>query len=127
MKKKLLLTLVFSFAVVFLFAQDKNLPNKTLLATFLEGLREGFYAVVQPCLYAMFPVTVSFFLKRSDNRVHGIKNALIYSLSIILIFTVFGGLLTILFGKYLYIVSSSPPFNIFIFALFMIFGISFLG
>ena len=76
----------------------------------------------------MFPVTVSFFLKRSETRAHGIKNATLYSFSIIAIFTVLGLLLTILFGKdTLYQISSSAIFNIFVFVLFMVFGISFLG
>ncbi len=129
-KKFFFLTVFLSIATLFVFAQtnpSNTVVHRSLMGTFLDGLRWGFISVLQPCLYAMFPVTVSFFLKRSDNRAHGIKNALIYSLSIIAIFTVFGGLLTIIFGDYLYKVSSSPPFNIFVFALFMVFGISFLG
>src|ERR1035437_6115361 len=102
--------------------------DKSLIHTFLDGLRWGFIAVLQPCLYAMFPVTVSFFLKRSSNRAEGIKNATLYSISIVAIFTILGLLLTILFGRdTLYEISSSPIFNLFVFALFMVFGISFLG
>lgn len=112
-----------------LFAQvaSPHLP-RSLGSTFTDGLRWGFIAVLQPCLYAMFPITVSFFLKRSDNRAHGIKNAVIYSISIIAIFTVIGFLIALLFGpNALYEVSSSATFNLIVFAIFMIFGISFLG
>lgn len=109
-------------------AQTINGVEKSLYTTFFDGIRWGFIAVLQPCLYAMFPVTVSFFIKRSSSRAVGIRNAILYSVSIILIFTILGILLTILFGKdTLYQISSSAVFNLFVFALFMIFGISFLG
>jgi len=102
--------------------------HKTLAHTFLDGLRWGFISVLQPCLYAMFPVTVTFFLKRSKSRAEGIKNATLYSFSIIAIFTVFAFFLTLIFGSdTLYRISTSAVFNIFVFVLFMIFGISFLG
>jgi thiol:disulfide interchange protein len=102
--------------------------HKTLTHTFLDGLRWGFISVLQPCLYAMFPVTVTFFLKRSRSRSEGIKNATLYSFSIIAIFTVFAFFLTLIFGSdTLYRISTSAVFNIFVFVLFMIFGISFLG
>jgi thiol:disulfide interchange protein len=102
--------------------------HKTLTHTFLDGLRWGFISVLQPCLYAMFPVTVTFFLKRSQSRMQGIKNAVLYSISIITIFTAFAFFLTLIFGKdTLYQISTSAIFNIFVFVLFMVFGISFLG
>lgn len=129
-RKKIFLTILFCLAVFAVFAQaDKvKIPPKSLLHTFLDGLRWGFISVLQPCLYAMFPVTVSFFLKRSNTRMHGIKNAALYSISIIAIFTILGFFLTLIFGKdTLYQIASSAAFNIFVFVLFMFFGISFLG
>jgi thiol:disulfide interchange protein DsbD len=76
----------------------------------------------------MFPVTVTFFLKRSQSRAQGIKNATLYSFSIVAIFTAFAFFLTLIFGKdTLYQISTSATFNIFVFVLFMVFGISFLG
>lgn len=130
-KKQIFTFFLFSAALLFstnLFAQPLNTAEKTLYTTFFDGLRWGFIAVLQPCLYAMFPVTVSFFLKRSSSRATGIKNASLYSFSIVAIFTVLGIVLTILFGKdTLYQISSSAVFNLFVFTLFMVFGISFLG
>ena len=109
-------------------AQIAQATHKTLSHTFLDGLRWGFISVLQPCLYAMFPVTVTFFLKRSQSRAQGIKNATLYSVSIVGIFTIFAVLLTLLFGKdTLYQISTSAAFNIFVFVLFIVFGISFLG
>ena len=121
------------FILIFIFfncadAQDTQAIHKTLTHTFLDGLRWGFISVLQPCLYAMFPVTVTFFLKRSKSRMQGIKNATLYSVSIIAIFTIFAFFLTLIFGKdTLYKISTSAVFNIFVFVLFVVFGISFLG
>ena len=126
-KYLLFLTILF-LAGETLYAQVVNGAPKSLATTFFDGLRWGFIAVLQPCLYAMFPVTVSFFIKRSSSRATGIKNATLYSFSIVAIFTLLGLFLTILFGKdTLYQISSSAYFNLFVFALFMVFGISFLG
>ncbi len=125
--------IIFCFSVIFLLgesavAQALRPAPKSLGHTFLDGLRWGFVSVLQPCLYAMFPVTVSFFIKRSQSRAEGIKNATLYSFSIIAIFTVFAIVLTLVFGKNtLYQISTSAVFNIFVFMLFMVFGISFLG
>lgn len=130
---KFFLTALFTISAFVVFAQADSasqikIAPRSLGGTFIDGLRWGFISVLQPCLYAMFPVTVSFFLKRSNSRAHGIKNATLYSISIIAIFTILGLFLTILFGKdTLYQISSSAVFNIFVFVLFMLFGISFLG
>jgi thiol:disulfide interchange protein len=131
---KIFLTALFCLTVFLVFAQaDGNavstrLHSKSLFSTFIDGLRWGFISVLQPCLYAMFPVTVSFFLKRSQTRGQGLKNASLYSFSIIAIFTILGLLLTIVFGRdTLYQISSSAAFNLFVFALFTLFGVSFLG
>ena len=130
---RLFITVILCFIALFLadqsaIAQAIDTTHKTLSHTFLDGLRWGFISVLQPCLYAMFPVTVTFFLKRSQSRAQGIKNATLYSISIVAIFTIFAFFLTLIFGKdTLYQISTSAVFNIFVFVLFMVFGISFLG
>jgi thiol:disulfide interchange protein len=130
---KFLITSLLCFVAIFILsktasAQVVNDTHKTLTHTFLDGLRWGFISVLQPCLYAMFPVTVTFFLKRSQSRMQGIKNATLYSISIVGIFTLFAVFLTLIFGKdTLYQISTSAAFNIFVFVLFIVFGISFLG
>lgn len=131
--KKLLLTAFTLLFCIVLFAQNKTgvqneLVSKSLWGIFIKGLGVGFLAALQPCIYAMIPVTVSFFLKRSTSRAKGLKNALFYSLSIIGIFTFIGVGITLIFGdNALYEISSSAGFNIFVFILFLVFGISFLG
>lgn len=101
---------------------------KSLWELFLLGFGAGLGAFIMPCIYAMVPVTVSFFTKRSTSRKAGIKNALVYSASIIGIYTLIGFLITLIFGgSALNEMASSAVFNIFVFAMFTIFGISFLG
>lgn len=102
--------------------------EKSLWFIFVSGLLAGFGAFVSPCIYAMVPVTVSFFTKRSTSRAKGIQNALYYSLSIILVYTLLGFLITLIFGQgALNSLASSAVFNIFVFLMFLVFGISFLG
>ena len=102
--------------------------EKSLWFIFVSGLLAGFGAFVSPCIYAMVPVTVSFFTKRSTSRAKGIQNAVYYSLSIILVYTLLGFLITLIFGQgALNNLASSAVFNIFVFLMFLIFGISFLG
>lgn len=94
----------------------------------LSGLGYGLISVFTPCVFAMLPMTVSFFLKRSKDRKTGIKNALTYSLSIILIFTILGALISFtLGGNALNAIATNWMVNIFFFLIFMVFGISFLG
>lgn len=105
-----------------------ELEEKSLLELFVAGLLAGFVAFIMPCIYAMLPVTVSFFTKRSKDRKTGIKNAIIYSLSIIFIFALIGALISISFTpKTMYEISTSMWFNLFVFIIFIVFGVSLLG
>lgn len=95
---------------------------------FFTGLGNGLVSVITPCVFAMLPMTVSFFLKRSKDRRSGIKIALQYSLNIVLIFTVIGGVLSLLFGAdALHAFSTNWIVNLVFFVIFLVFGISFLG
>jgi thiol:disulfide interchange protein len=88
----------------------------------------GLLAITTPCVYSMVPITVSFFTKRSKDRAEAIRNAFYYSLSIIIIFTILGVLISAIFGpQALYKLSSNWIANLFFFIIFVIFGISFLG
>ena len=106
-----------------------NSSNDTSLkGTFLLCLIAGFLAVITPCVFPLIPVTVSFFLKRSKTRQEGVRNAILYSLSIILIYTIPTLLITFVFGdKALYTISTHPVANLLFFAIFIVFAISFFG
>lgn len=102
--------------------------QRSLLWLFLAALGGGLLAVLTPCVYSMIPITVSFFTKRSKTRAEGIRNAAYYSLSIILIFTLLGILISIFFGaNALNNLSTNWIANLFFFAVFVVFGVSFLG
>jgi thiol:disulfide interchange protein DsbD len=109
-------------------ASDKPAEEKSLLWLFFAAFLGGLLAVLTPCVYSMIPITVSFFTKRSKTRAEGIRNAIYYSLSIIIIFTLLGVLISATFGaNALNNLSTNWIANLFFFAIFVIFGISFLG
>lgn len=95
---------------------------------FGAGFLLGLAALFTPCVFPMIPMTVSFFTKQSKTKGQGIRNAIFYGIFIIVIYTGLGLILTAIFGiDILNIISTDPIFNIFLFLLLLIFGISFLG
>lgn len=95
---------------------------------FFLGFGLGFAALLTPCVFPMIPMTVSFFTKTSKTKSQGIRNALLYGFFIIFIYTGLGLLLTAIFGvDALNAFSTNPWFNLFLFALLVVFGLSFLG
>ncbi|MEZ5034165.1 MAG: cytochrome c biogenesis protein CcdA [Chitinophagaceae bacterium] len=105
-----------------------SVANKSLWWIFLAAFGGGLLALLTPCVYSMIPVTVSFFTKRSKTRAEGIRNAIYYALSIIVIFTLLGFAITLIFGPAaLNNLATNWIANLIFFALFIIFGISFLG
>jgi len=95
---------------------------------FLICFFTGLLAVITPCVFPLIPVTVSFFLKKSSTQSQGLRNALWYSISIILIYTIPTLLLTLIFGdSILYRISTSSAANLLFFVIFLVFAISFFG
>jgi thiol:disulfide interchange protein DsbD len=95
---------------------------------FLICFFTGLLAVITPCVFPLIPVTVSFFLKKSSTQSQGLRNALWYSFSIILIYTIPTLLLTLIFGdSILYRISTSSAANLLFFVIFLVFAISFFG
>jgi len=108
--------------------EEKKEDNETPWGLFIFGMAAGFLALFTPCVFPLIPMTVSFFTKQSKTKAAGIRNALTYALFIIVIYTGLGLLVSLLFGAdTLYALSSHPIFNLFLFALLFIFGLSFLG
>lgn len=97
-------------------------------AILLFGFLGGLVALMTPCVWPMIPMTVSFFLKKSKSRRRSIQDAIIYALSIIVIFLILGIILTLIFGPgKLNEIATSAVFNIIFFALLVVFAISFFG
>jgi thiol:disulfide interchange protein DsbD len=102
--------------------------DKSLLTIFIIAFFSGFAALLTPCVFPMIPMTVSFFTKQSKTRVAGIKNAIIYGASIVIIYVVLGLLVSAIFGAdALNALSTNVWFNIIFFLLLIVFAISFLG
>ncbi len=98
------------------------------VGSFLLGLLGGLLALLTPCVWPIIPMTVSFFLKRTDDKRKGIRDAAIYGLSIVVIYVTLGLLVTILFGaSALNALSTNAVFNIFFCLMLLVFGASFLG
>jgi thiol:disulfide interchange protein DsbD len=105
-----------------------NSASSSLWAIFIAGFIGGLAAFFMPCIYPMIPLTVSFFTKQSGSRAKGIQSAIIYGLSIIVIYVALGLLITLIFGaSALNEAASSATFNLLFFIILIIFGISFLG
>ena len=105
--------------------ESENIP---LWKVFLYGLGGGLIALVQPCVFPIIPLTVSFFTKRSKDKKKGRMNAMIYAASILIIFVVFGFIVSLTFGSdALNEWSSSWIFNLVFFAILFLFALSFLG
>lgn len=127
--------------------QGSDEDSQSLWTIFLLGIVGGFIALLTPCVWPIIPMTVSFFLKRAskeateknsdgskpakgkvERSAKGIKDAVIYGLSIIVIYLTLGLAVTGIFGaSALNALSTNAVFNIFFFLMLLVFGASFLG
>ena len=102
--------------------------NFSLWWIFLLGLLGGFLALLTPCVWPIIPITVGFFLKRSQNKTKGRKDAALYGAAIVIIYVLLGLFITLIFGSNaLNNMATNAVFNIFIFALLIVFAVSFFG
>ncbi len=108
--------------------QNKKQDKRGLWTIFFIAFLSGFAALLTPCVFPMIPMTVSFFTKQSKTKAKGIKNAIIYGVSIIIIYVVLGILVSLIFGPdALNALSTNVWFNIIFFVLLIVFAVSFLG
>ena len=102
--------------------------EKGLWSIFFLAFFGGFAALLTPCVFPMIPMTVSFFTKQSKTKAEGKKNAILYGVSIILIYVILGSLVTGIFGAdSLNALSTNVWFNLIFFGLLVFFAASFLG
>ena len=107
---------------------EKSSSKKGLWSIFFIAFLSGFAALLTPCVFPMIPMTVSFFTKQSKTKAIGIKNAIIYGISIIVIYVLLGTAVTGIFGAdALNALATNVWFNIIFFLLLVIFAVSFLG
>lgn len=100
----------------------------SLLGFFLVAFLAGLAALLTPCVFPMIPMTVSFFSSTSNNRGQAVTKALTYGISIIVIYTIVGTVVSAIFGPaFANWLSTHWLPNIFFFAVFVIFALSFFG
>jgi thiol:disulfide interchange protein DsbD len=109
-------------------AAPEKKERATYLGLFIAGFIGGLLALLTPCVFPMIPMTVSFFTKQSKTKAAGIRNALIYAISIIVIYIVLGLGVTLIFGAdAMNNLATNVWFNLAFFVLLVVFAISFLG
>jgi len=102
--------------------------TKGLWTLFILSFLAGFAALLTPCVFPMIPMTVSFFTKQSKNKAVGIRNAIIFGVSIIILYVLLGVVVTKMFGAdSLNALATNVWFNIIFFVLLVVFAVSFLG
>lgn len=111
-----------------LLAPDPNdVESKSMIGFMIFAFLSGFVALLTPCVFPMIPMTVTFFLKEGEKE-NGIKKGIVFGISIILIFTILGLLVAFVFGaETLNQLATHWLPNTFVFVIFMVFAMSFLG
>jgi thiol:disulfide interchange protein DsbD len=112
-------------------AQNTKLqsPKSGLLRFFIISMLAGFAGILTPCVFPMIPMTVAFFSQGSDNRSKSVLKAVIFGVSIVLIYTALGLIvsLTSAGAGFANTLSTHWIPNLLFFALFLVFAISFFG
>ena len=109
-------------------AVEEESNSGSMWLTFILGFGGGLLALLTPCVWPIIPMTVSFFLKRSKERKQAVREALIYGVSIIIIYLTLGLAVTLIFGAgALNALSTNAVFNIIFCLMLLVFGASFLG
>lgn len=107
---------------------EETQKDASWLYIFLAGFLGGLVALFTPCVWPIIPMTVSFFLKRSENKRKGIRDAWTYGASIVVIYVSLGVIITLIFGaSALNALSTNAVFNIFFFLMLVVFAASFFG
>ncbi len=118
---------------------NSNATDNPLWYIFILGFLGGLLALVTPCVWPIIPMTVSFFMKKGTTkksteaekaaaRKKGIRDAILYGLSIVVIYVGLGLLVTGFFGaSALNSLATNAYFNIFFFLMLLVFGASFIG
>ena len=108
--------------------KNKSMSDMSIWMIFFLAFGSGLAALLTPCVFPMIPMTVSFFTKQSKSKAKGVRNAVIYGLSIIAIYVLLGTIVTRIFGAdALNALSTNVWFNIIFFLLLIIFAVSFMG
>jgi len=102
--------------------------DQTYFVFFLFAFLSGLVALLTPCVFPMIPMTVSFFLKGAEKNAKGKLTAIIFGISIIVIYMIIGFVINGIAGPDAanYIATHWLP-NILFFSVFVFFAASFFG
>lgn len=107
---------------------DPSYGNDSFWSLLVLAFVAGLTSLITPCVFPMIPMTVTFFLKDNQSRRQGIRNAIIFGLSIIVLYSSAGTLFAIILGpEGLNAMATNWALNLFIFIVFLIFALSFFG
>jgi len=107
---------------------EKSESNSDLMTLFWLAFIGGLAAIFTPCVFPMIPMTVSFFMHDGQSKAKARFEALVYSISIIAIYTIIGTLVAITFGaNFANWLSTHWIPNVAFFIIFLIFAASFFG
>lgn len=102
--------------------------SDSLLGYMLLAFILGLTSLITPCVFPMIPMTVTFFLKDNQTRKEGIRKAVFFGISIIVIYTIAGTLFALIFGaEGLNALATHWIPNLLVFFMFILFALSFLG
>ncbi len=105
-----------------------DVAGKPWWTIFFLGFLGGLVALFTPCVWPVIPMTVSFFLKRGGDRRKGVRDAITYGISIVVIYVALGLIITSIFGaNALNDLSTNAVFNILFFLMLVVFAASFFG
>lgn len=108
--------------------KGKEGSSETLWLFFFFSFIAGLAAILTPCVFPMIPMTVSFFMHSSKSKLRSRLSAIFYGLSIIIIYTIIGTIVAVIFGPDIanWLSTHWIP-NLLFFLVFMIFAFSFFG
>ncbi len=108
--------------------KEEKKEDKSIWTIFFLAFGSGLAALLTPCVFPMIPMTVSFFTKQSKSKAQGIRNAIFYGVSIIVIYVILGSVVTLFVPPdVINEISTGVGMNIFFFILLVVFAISFMG
>jgi thiol:disulfide interchange protein len=107
----------------------KKSDSRSLWLFFLVSFVAGLAALLTPCVFPMIPMTVTFFMREGRRRIKGIMIGLVFGLSIILIYTSIGFIVSLTSAgpDAANVLSTHWIPNLIFFILFIVFAASFLG
>ncbi len=109
-------------------AGKSNLDDQSFWGYLIFAFILGLTSLITPCVFPMVPMTVTFFLRDNQTRAQGVRKALIFGISIIAIYTLAGTLFAVLLGaEGLNALATHWAPNLFVFAIFIVFALSFFG